>query len=66
MLAIHAEQQFGIGILAEAPQPVIASNRLRNVPEFATWAWEPGAHFGVHRPDEFFFVDAKQIAQVNK
>ena len=66
MLAIHADQQFGIGVLAEAPQPVIVSKRLRNVPEFATWAWEPGAHFGVHRPDEFYFVDAQQIAQVSE
>lgn len=66
MLAIHADQQFGIGILTEAPQPVIVSDRLRNVPEFATWAWEPGAHFGVHRPDEFFFVDADKLAQVSK
>ncbi len=57
MLAIHADQQFGIGILAEAPQPVVVSDRLRNVPEFGKWAWEPGAHFGVHRLDEFFFAD---------
>lgn len=57
MLAIHADEQFGIGILAEAPQPVVVSNRLRNVPEVGKWAWEPGAHFGIHRMDEFFFVD---------
>lgn len=56
MLAIHADQVFGIGLLAEAPQPVVVSDRLRNVPEQAVWAWEPGAHFGIHRPDEFFFV----------
>lgn len=58
MLAIHADEQFGIGVLAEAPQPVVVSNKLRNVPEFAKWAWEPGAHFGIHRVDEFFFADA--------
>jgi peptide/nickel transport system substrate-binding protein len=55
MLAIHADQVFGIGILAEAPQPVVVSNRLRNVPENATWTWDPGAHFGIWRPDEFYF-----------
>lgn len=55
MLAIHADQVFGIGILAEAPQPVVVNNTLRNVPELAIWSWEPGAHFGIHRPDEFFF-----------
>ena len=57
MLQIHADQVYGIGILAQAPQPVVVSNLLRNVPEQGLWAWDPGAHFGVHRPDEFFFVD---------
>ena len=56
MLRIHSEQQFGIGILAEAPQPVVVSRDLRNVPEQGFWAWEPGAQFGIHRPDEFFFA----------
>jgi peptide/nickel transport system substrate-binding protein len=60
MLAIHADQQFGIGILAEAPQPVVVSKKLRNVPEFAKWAWDPGAHFGIHRIDEFYYEDPFQ------
>ncbi|GFE50781.1 peptide ABC transporter substrate-binding protein [Roseobacter cerasinus] len=60
MLTIHAEQQFGIGILAEAPQPIVVSERLRNVPEEAKWAWDPGAHFGIHRIDEFYYEDAFQ------
>ena len=60
MLAIHADQIYGIGILNQAPQPIVVSNRLRNVPEKALWAWDPGAHFGVHRIDEFFFEDAGQ------
>ncbi|MEM6308571.1 MAG: ABC transporter substrate-binding protein [Pseudomonadota bacterium] len=57
MLAIHAENQFAIGLLSEAPQPVVVSNQLRNVPKDGTWAWDPGAHFGIHRVDEFWFVD---------
>jgi len=57
MLAIHAEQQFGIGVLAEAPQPVVVSNDLMNVPEHGIWAFDPGAHFGIHRIDEFYFQD---------
>ncbi|MFK7744866.1 MAG: ABC transporter substrate-binding protein [Roseobacter sp.] len=60
MLDIHAENQFGIGILAEAPQPVVVSKRLRNVPETAKWAWDPGAHFGIHRIDEFYYDDPFQ------
>ncbi len=57
MLAIHAEQQFAIGVLAEAPQPVVVSNDLMNVPEHGIWAFDPGAHFGIHRIDEFYFQD---------
>jgi len=60
MLDIHAQQQFAIGILSGAPQPVVVSNRLRNVPEKGIWAYDPGAHFGIHRIDEFYFEDAFQ------
>lgn len=59
MLKIHADQVFAIGVVAAAPQPVVVSNRLLNVPEKAIWAWDPGAHFGVYRPDEFFFEDGE-------
>lgn len=58
MLKIHADQVYGISIIAEAPQPVVVSNRLRNVPETAIWAWDPGAHFGIHRMDEFYFDES--------
>lgn len=58
MLRIHAHEMYAIGLLNEAPQPVVVSLRLKNVPEVGLWAWEPGAHFGIHRPDEFWFVDA--------
>jgi len=51
---ILGDEVYGISVLAEAPQPVVVSNRLRNVPENAIWAWEPGAHFGIHRMDEFY------------
>jgi peptide/nickel transport system substrate-binding protein len=57
MLAIHADQVFAIGLVAGAPQPVAVSKRLRNVPAKAIYAWDPGAHLGVHRMDEFFFTD---------
>ena len=67
MLAIHADQQFGIGVLSEAPQPIVVSDRLRNVPQKGKWAWEPGSHFGVHRIDEFWFGGAPQdLAQVRE
>ena len=62
MLDIHADQQYAIGILSEAPQPVVVNKHLRNVPEKAFWAFEPGAHFGVHRIDEFYFDEPFQQA----
>ena len=64
MLRIHAQQQYGIGILSEAPQPVVVSKDLRNVPEQGTWAFDPGAHFGIHRIDEFYYDDPyRQVTQ---
>jgi len=56
MLGIHADQVFVIGLVNQAPQPVVASKKLRNVPEKGLYAFDPGAHFGVHRMDEFFFA----------
>jgi peptide/nickel transport system substrate-binding protein len=54
MLAIHAAQQFTIGVVNTVPQPVVISKRLHNVPPMALYSWEPGAHFGVFRPDTFW------------
>jgi peptide/nickel transport system substrate-binding protein len=58
MLAIHAEQLFTIGIVAGVRQPVVVSNRLRNVPAEGIYNWDPGAFFGVYRPDLFWFAEA--------
>lgn len=55
MLAIHAEQQFTIGVVCAVPQPVIARVSLRNVPEKGVYNWDPGAFFGMYRPDTFWF-----------
>ena len=62
MLAIHAEQQYIIGIVSRAPQPVVVSNKLRNVPEKGLYTWDPGAQFGVHRMDEFWFDNTEKTA----
>ena len=57
ILEIYAEQVYSIGIIAGIPQPVVADERLRNVPEEAIYNWEPGAQFGIYRPDTFWFAD---------
>ena len=55
MLAIHADQQFSIGVINNVMQPVVVSNTLKNVPEKAIYNWDPGAHFGIYSPDSFWF-----------
>jgi peptide/nickel transport system substrate-binding protein len=55
MLEINAEQVFSVGIIAGVPQPVVANRRLRNPPKEAIFNWEPGAQFGIYRPDTFWF-----------
>ena len=54
MLAIHCEQQFSIGVVNGVAQPVVVRNNLRNVPEKGIYNWDPGAFFGIYRPDTFW------------
>ncbi len=56
MLAIHAEQVFTIGIVNGCSQPVVVSNRLRNVPEQGLYTYAPGSYFGIYLPDTFWFA----------
>ncbi len=58
MLAIHADNLFSIGVVAQVPQPVVVSNRLRNVPVEGVYNWSPGAFFGMYRPETFWYADA--------
>jgi peptide/nickel transport system substrate-binding protein len=60
MLEIHADQVFTIGIVSGTQQPVVVSNRLRNVPEKGQYSFEPGAFFGVYKPDTFWFEGEEQ------
>jgi peptide/nickel transport system substrate-binding protein len=60
MLAIHAGEQFVIGIVSAVDQPVAVSRLLHNLPENGIWSWEPGAHFGIYRPDQFWFDDSAE------
>ncbi len=55
MLDLHAEQQFVIGVVCGVPQPVIARQSLMNVPARGVYNWNPGAFFGMYRPDTFWF-----------
>ena len=55
MLSLHAEQVLTIGVIAATPQPVVVRTTLMNVPEKGFYNWEPGALFGIYRPDTFWF-----------
>ena len=55
MLEIRAEETYTIGLISGVPQPVVVSRRLRNVPDKGVYNWDPGAHFGIYRPDTFWF-----------
>jgi peptide/nickel transport system substrate-binding protein len=59
MLDIHADQVYVIGTVSRAPIPVAVTSNLRNVPTEALYCWDPGAHLGIHRMDEFFFSDGE-------
>lgn len=56
MLAINIEQMTSIGIIAGVPQPVVVSGKLKNVPAKGIYNWDPGAFFGMYRPDSFWLA----------
>jgi len=55
MLRIWADQVFTIGLVAGVQQPVVVNAQLRNVPNDGMYNWDPGAHFGLYKPDGFWF-----------
>ena len=55
ILEINAAETYTIGIVCCTKQPVVVMNALKGVPEEATYAWDPGAHFGMYLPDTFYF-----------
>jgi peptide/nickel transport system substrate-binding protein len=57
MLQIWSQQVYSIGLIGAVPQPVVVNERLRNVPEKAIFNWDPGAQFGIYRPDSFWFAE---------
>lgn len=55
MLQSWAEEVYSMGIIAGVQQPVVVNARLRNVPTDGMYNWDPGAHFGIYKPDTFWF-----------
>ena len=57
ILEIHSDQIYTIGLVAQVPQPVVVSNKLMNVPDEGIFNWDPGANFGIYRPDTYWFEE---------
>jgi len=55
MLQIWADEVFSIGTVAGVLQPVVVNAKLRNIPEQGIYNWDPGAYFGIYKPDGFWF-----------
>ena len=62
MLNIHADQVFSIGIINGVPQPVVVTNDLKNLPVEGVYNWDPGAYFGIYRPDTFWFTEKRRAS----
>jgi peptide/nickel transport system substrate-binding protein len=62
MLRIWADQVYTIGLVAGVQQPVVVNNRLRNVPRLGMYNWDPGAHFGIYKPDGFWLDQTRAPA----
>ena len=58
MLSIHADEVLTIGVVSGVMQPIVVRNGLRNVPREGIYNWDPGAQFGMYRPDTFWFEAA--------
>jgi len=63
MLQIWAKEVFSIGTVAGVLQPVVVNAKLRNVPEEGIYNWDPGAYFGIYKPDGFWFEFSEAPAQ---
>ena len=57
MLQLNADQVFAIGVVNGTRQPVVVSDRIKNVPETALWSFLPSSYFGLYMPDTFFYAD---------
>ncbi|WP_262296324.1 ABC transporter substrate-binding protein [Microvirga sesbaniae] len=52
MLRNHAENQWSIGTISGALQPIVVRNGLQGLPAKALYSWEPTAMIGIYRLDE--------------
>jgi peptide/nickel transport system substrate-binding protein len=58
MLRNHAENQWVIGTISGAIQPIVTRDGLQNLAAKALYSWEPTAMIGIYRVDEMFWNKA--------
>jgi peptide/nickel transport system substrate-binding protein len=58
MLQNHVENQWTIGTIAGALQPIVVRNGLQGLPAKALYSWEPTAMLGIYRLDEIYWNKA--------
>ncbi|CAH1669163.1 MULTISPECIES: ABC transporter substrate-binding protein [unclassified Chelatococcus] len=64
MLSNHADQQWSIGTVADALQPIILREGLKNFPTKAVYSWDPTSLVGIYRVDEMYWDKAeRRVAQ---
>jgi peptide/nickel transport system substrate-binding protein len=63
ILRIWADEVFSIGTVAGVLQPIVVNAKLRNVPEQGNYNWDPGAYFGIYKPDGFWFDHSEMPAK---
>lgn len=54
MLDLWTDEVYTIGVISGVLQPIVATKKLQNVPTDGFYNWDPGAHFGIFRPDRFW------------
>jgi peptide/nickel transport system substrate-binding protein len=60
MLEIHSEEIFTLGIINGVRHPVVVNNHLHNVPQTGFYDIQPGAYFGMYKPDTFWFDEERR------
>jgi peptide/nickel transport system substrate-binding protein len=55
ILSLWADQVFTIGIVSGVEQLIVVGDSLQNVPEHGVYNFDPGAYFGMYKPDTFWF-----------
>jgi peptide/nickel transport system substrate-binding protein len=55
ILRNHAENQWTIGTVAGALQPIVVRKGLQGLPQKALYSWEPTAMIGIYRVDQMYW-----------